>query len=52
MKTTGIIFLMLAILAAVLGLWILVGVAAFIARVCIFLFLTAAVLSYRKKLAA
>lgn len=50
MKITAVIFVALAIVASILGVWVLVGVAAWVIRVLAFLFLVGAVLSARSKL--
>ena len=50
MRTSAVIFTTLAIVAAIMGLWVLVGVAAWVIRVVAFIFLVMAVLSARRKL--
>lgn len=50
MKTTAFLFIALAIVAAIMGLWVLVGVAAWVVRVLAFIFLVIAVLSARRRL--
>ncbi len=49
MKTSSIVFLGLAIVAAAFGFWVLAGVAAFVIRVFAFVFLVMALLALRKK---
>lgn len=50
MKTTAVLFIALAIVAAIMGLWVLVGVAAWVVRVLALIFLVMAVLSARRRL--
>lgn len=50
MKLPAVIFTTLAIVAAIMGIWVLVGVAAWVIRVLAFVFLVMAVLSARRKL--
>lgn len=50
MRTSAVIFTTLAIVAAVMGLWVLVGVAAWVIRVLALIFLTMAVFSFRRRL--
>jgi uncharacterized membrane protein YtjA (UPF0391 family) len=45
----AIVFIIIAIVAAVLGFGSLAGTAAWIAKVCVILFLLLAVLSFLKK---
>jgi uncharacterized membrane protein YtjA (UPF0391 family) len=52
MKTTSILFTVLALIAAALGIWVLAGVAAWVIRVAALIFLVMAVLSLRKKVTA
>lgn len=49
MRATSIFFMVLALVAAAFGIWVLVGVAAFVVRVLALVFLTIAVLNLRKK---
>jgi len=49
MKITSVVFIALALVAAALGFWVLVGVAAFVIRVLALVFLVMAVLALRKK---
>ena len=44
-----LVFLVVAIIAAVLGFGVIAGTAAWIAKVCFFVFLILAVLSFLKK---
>lgn len=49
MKTSAIILVVLALVAAALGFWVLAGVAAWVIRVLALIFLVMAVLSLRKR---
>lgn len=49
MKTTSVVFIVLALVAAAFGFWVLAGVAAFVIRVLALVFLVMAVLALRKK---
>ena len=49
MKTSAIILVVLALVAAAFGFWILAGVAAWVIRVLALIFLVMAVLSLRKR---
>lgn len=51
MKITSVIFIVLALVAAALGFWVLAGVAAFVIRAIALIFLVMAVLALRKKAA-
>ena len=44
-----LVFLVVAIIAAVLGFGVIAGTAAWIAKVCFFVFLVLAVVSFLKK---
>ncbi|MDB6070187.1 MAG: hypothetical protein JWL81_1358 [Verrucomicrobiales bacterium] len=48
-KPASIAFMALALVAAALGIWVLVGVMAFIVRVAALIFLVMAVLALRRK---
>ena len=50
MRTSVLIFAGLAVVAAIMGIWVLVGVAAWVIRVIALILLVMAVLSARKKL--
>ncbi|RYD35442.1 MAG: DUF1328 domain-containing protein [Verrucomicrobiaceae bacterium] len=50
MRTSTVIFTILAIVAAIMGLWVLVGVVAWVIRVLALIFLTMAVFSFRRRL--
>lgn len=50
MKTVSVVFIALAIVAAIMGLWVLVGVVAWVVRVLALVFLVMAVLSARRRL--
>ena len=49
MKTTSMVFVVLALIAAAFGFWVLAGVAAFVIRVLALIFLVLAVLALRRK---
>lgn len=49
MKITSAVFIVLALVAAALGFWVLAGVAAFVIRVLALIFLVMAMLALRKK---
>ena len=49
MKTSAIILVVLALVAAALGFWVLAGVAAWVIRVLALIFLVMAVLSLMKR---
>lgn len=49
MKTSSIVFILLAIVAAAFGFWVLAGVVAIVIRVLALIFLVMAVLALRKK---
>jgi uncharacterized membrane protein YtjA (UPF0391 family) len=49
MKTSAVIFVVLALVAAAFGFWVLAGVAAWVIRVLALIFLVMAVLSWRKR---
>jgi uncharacterized membrane protein YtjA (UPF0391 family) len=49
MKTSAVILVLLALVAAAFGFWVLVGVAAWVIRVLALIFLVMAVLSLRKR---
>lgn len=49
MKITSVVFILLALVAAALGFWVLAGVAAFVIRVLALIFLVMGVLALRKK---
>ena len=49
MKTSAIILVVLALVAAAFGFWVLAGVAAWVIRVLALIFLVMAVLSLRKR---
>lgn len=51
MKKTSILFVVLAIVAAAFGFWVLAGLAAWIIRVLALVFLVLAVLALRRKAA-
>ncbi|MES2705922.1 MAG: DUF1328 domain-containing protein [Verrucomicrobiota bacterium] len=50
MRVSSLIFAALAIVAAIMGLWVLVGVVAWVIRVVALILLIMAVLSARRKL--
>lgn len=52
MKYSSIIFIVLALVAAAFGFWVLAGIAAFVIRVLALIFLVMAVLALRKKVVA
>ena len=52
MKATSILFVVLALVAAALGFWVLAGIAALVIRVLALVFLIIAVLALRKKAAS
>lgn len=52
MKITSAVFVALALVAAALGFWVLVGVAAFVIRGLALVFLVMALLAVRKKVAS
>jgi uncharacterized membrane protein YtjA (UPF0391 family) len=49
MKTSAVILVLLALVAAAFGFWVLAGVAAWVIRVLALIFLVMAVLSLRKR---
>jgi uncharacterized membrane protein YtjA (UPF0391 family) len=49
MKTSAVILVVLALVAAAFGFWVLAGVAAWVIRVLALIFLVMAVLSWRKR---
>jgi uncharacterized membrane protein YtjA (UPF0391 family) len=49
MKTSAVILVVLALVAAAFGFWVLAGVAAWVIRVLALIFLVMAVLSLRKR---
>lgn len=51
-KPASIAFMALALVAAALGIWVLVGVVAFIVRVAALIFLVMAVFALRRKAVA
>lgn len=49
MKTTSVLFMVLALVAAAFGFWVLAGLAAWIIRALALIFLVMAVLALRRK---
>ena len=49
MKTSAVILVVLALVAATFGFWVLAGAAAWVIRVLALIFLVMAVLSLRKR---
>ncbi len=49
MKTSSVILIALALVAAAFGFWVLAGVAAWVIRVLALIFLVMAALSLRKR---
>jgi uncharacterized membrane protein YtjA (UPF0391 family) len=47
----AVVFFIIAILAALLGFWVIAGTAAWIAKICFVVFLILAVLSFLRRTA-